>query len=74
MLHAAGAHKACAILVCVDDKTAATRIAENAKALCPQARVLVRAFDREHALELFKTGAVDYLVRETFESSMALGR
>ena len=74
VLHAAGAHKACAILVCVDDKTAATRIAENARALCPQARVLVRAFDREHALELFKTGAVDYLVRETFESSMALGR
>lgn len=74
VLHAAGAHTASAILVCVDDKAAATRIAENAKVECPHARVLVRAFDREHALELFKTGAVDYLVRETFESAMLLGR
>ena len=74
VLHAAGAHTASAILVCVDDKAAATRIAENAKAECPHAKVLVRAFDREHALELFKTGAVDFLVRETFESAMLLGR
>lgn len=74
VLHAAGAHSASAILVCVDDRAAATRIAENAKAACPHARVLVRAFDREHALELVKTGGVDYVVRETFESAMLLGR
>lgn len=74
VLHAAGAHTASAILVCVDDKAAATRIAENAKAQCPHARVLVRAYDREHALELVKTGGVDFLVRETFESAMLLGR
>jgi monovalent cation:proton antiporter-2 (CPA2) family protein len=74
VLHAAGAHSASAILVCVDDKAAATRIAENAKAECPHARVLVRAFDREHALELVKTGGADYVVRETFESAMLLGR
>lgn len=74
VLHAAGAHTASAILVCVDDKAAATRIAENAKAQCPHARVLVRAFDREHALELVKSGGVDFLVRETFESAMLLGR
>ena len=74
VLHAAGAHSASAILVCVDDKVAATRIAENAKAECPHARVLVRAFDREHALELVKTGGADVVVRETFESAMQLGR
>jgi glutathione-regulated potassium-efflux system protein KefB len=72
VLHAAGAHKACAILVCIDDKVAATRIAEIAKHEFPQARVLVRAYDREHALELHQ-GGVHFLVRETFEAAMALG-
>ncbi len=74
VLHAAGAHKACAILVCLNDKTAAVRIAEIAKTEFPHARVLVRAFDREHALELVKTGGADFVVRETFESAMLLGR
>jgi glutathione-regulated potassium-efflux system protein KefB len=73
VLHAAGAHTASAILVCIDDKAAATRIAEIAKEVCPQARVLVRAFDREHAVALAKAGA-DCFVRETFESAMVLGR
>lgn len=73
VLHAAGAHTASAILVCIDDKAAATHIAEIAKGVCPQARVLVRAFDREHAVALAKAGA-DCFVRETFESAMVLGR
>ena len=73
VLHAAGAHEACAVLVCIDDKAAATRIAENAKHVCPQAQVIIRAFDREHAVELAKAGA-DVYVRETFESAMVLGR
>ncbi len=74
VLHAAGAHKACAILVCLNDKAAAVRIAEIAKTEFPRARVLVRAFDREHAIELAKTGGADFMVRETFESAMVLGR
>ena len=74
VLHAAGAHNACAILVCIDDKAAATRIAQVARAEFPHARVLVRAFDREHALELVKTGGADFIIRETFEAAMALGR
>lgn len=73
VLHAAGAHEACAVLVCVDDKAAATRIAENARHVCPQAQVIIRAYDREHAVELAKAGA-DVYVRETFESAMVLGR
>lgn len=73
VLHAAGAHTASAILVCIDDQAAATHIAEIAKGVCPQARVLVRAFDREHAVALAKAGA-DRFVRETFESAMVLGR
>lgn len=71
VLRAAGADKACGILVCIDDRAATTRIAETARHDFPQAKVLVRAFDREHALALRKAD-VDYLVRETFESAMAL--
>jgi glutathione-regulated potassium-efflux system protein KefB len=74
VLHAAGAHSASAILVCLDNKEAATRIAELAKAEFPQAQLLVRAFDREHVLELRKKGDVAFLVRETFESAMVMGR
>jgi glutathione-regulated potassium-efflux system protein KefB len=73
VLHAAGAHAATAILVCIDDKEAATRVAVLAKTAFPQAQLLVRAFDREHILELRKAD-VGYLVRETFESAMAMGR
>lgn len=73
VLHAAGAHTASAILVCLDNKGAATRIAELARTEFPQAELLVRAFDREHVLALRKAD-VGYLVRETFESAMAMGR
>jgi len=73
VLHAAGAHAAQAILVCLDNKEAATRIAHLAKTEFPQAELLIRAFDREHVLELRKADA-GYLVRETFESAMAMGR
>jgi len=73
VLRAAGARHANAILVCVDDKSAATRIAESVRAECPHVRVLVRAFDREHAVELIKADAADVVVRETFESAMKMG-
>ncbi|PZQ63478.1 MAG: potassium transporter, partial [Variovorax paradoxus] len=73
VLHAAGAHHARAILVCVDDRAAATRIAELVKAEFPHAQLLVRAYDREHAMELLKAN-VDYQIRETFESAMLFSR
>ena len=73
VLHAAGAHHAHAIVVCVDDKAATTRIVENARRECPHSRLVVRAFDRQHALELVKLGA-DTVVRETFESALQMGR
>jgi monovalent cation:proton antiporter-2 (CPA2) family protein len=72
VLHAAGAHTATAILVCVNDKAAATRIAETVRAQCPHSRVLVRAYDREHAVELAKTDPTATVVRETFESAMKM--
>ncbi|MDC6167747.1 MULTISPECIES: monovalent cation:proton antiporter-2 (CPA2) family protein [unclassified Roseateles] len=73
VLHAAGAHHARVILVCINDKAAVSRIVEQARMSCAQAKLLVRAYDREHAHELLKAD-VDYQIRETFESAMALGR
>ena len=73
VLHAAGAHQARAILVCVDDRAACSRIAEVVKAEFPHAQLLVRAYDREHAMELLKAN-VDYQIRETFESAMLFSR
>jgi glutathione-regulated potassium-efflux system protein KefB len=69
VLHASGAHTADAIAVCVDNRKAANRIVELVKHEFPQAKLMVRAFDRGHALELVNARA-DYFIRETFESAM----
>ncbi|WP_284778304.1 monovalent cation:proton antiporter-2 (CPA2) family protein [Agrobacterium sp. lyk4-40-TYG-31] len=69
ILHAAGAGSARAVLICVDDKDAAVRIAEIVKHEFPLVPVLARAFDRGHALDLLKAG-VDYQIRETYESAL----
>ncbi|GJD97936.1 monovalent cation:proton antiporter-2 (CPA2) family protein [Methylobacterium iners] len=72
ILHAAGTATARAILICVDDRNAAKRIAEIAKAEFPLVPVLARARDREHAIELIHAG-VTFQLRETFESALAFG-
>jgi len=73
VLHASGAHTARAIAVCVDNRAAANQIAELCGHEFPQAKVLVRAFDREHALELVALD-VEYHIRETFESAVRFGQ
>lgn len=73
VLHASGADRAQAILVCVDNKTTATRIVELVRHQFPHARLLVRAYDREHAIQLINAG-VDFQMRELFESASAFGR
>jgi len=72
VLHASGAGSARAIAVCVNDQSAADRIVELARAQFTHAKLLVRAYDRGHALDLVRTG-VDYQVRETFESALRFG-
>ncbi|PKP81295.1 MAG: potassium transporter [Alphaproteobacteria bacterium HGW-Alphaproteobacteria-18] len=69
ILHAAGAHHAALVLVCVDDPAAATKIVELVRHEFPNALLVARAYDRDHGLELVKAG-VDYPVRETFESAL----
>ena len=73
VLHAAGAHSARVVMVCVNDKAATTRIVELLKAEFPHAQLLVRSYDREHMLEIGKLD-VEFQIRETFESAMVFGR
>lgn len=72
ILHAAGAGNADLVLVCVDKKADATRIVELVKSEFPLAKIMARAFDRGHALELVQAGA-DYQLREVFESALEFG-
>ncbi len=69
ILHAAGAATAKAILICIDDREAAVKIAEIVKEEYPLVPVMARAYDRGHAIDLLKAG-VDYQIRETYESAL----
>jgi glutathione-regulated potassium-efflux system protein KefB len=73
ILHAAGAGRARAVLVCVDKGETAVQIAERLKAEFPLVPVLVRAYDRGVTMKLVQLG-VDYQIRETFESALIFGR
>jgi glutathione-regulated potassium-efflux system protein KefB len=73
VLRAAGAGEARLIAVCLDDRRAATRIVEMARAEFPGVKLFARSYDRVHSLELIEKG-VDYELRETYESALAFGR
>ncbi len=73
VLHASGAGSARAIAVCVNNAQVADRIVELVTHQFPQAKLLVRSFDREHSLRLIHAG-VDYQIRETFESALQFGQ
>ena len=72
ILHAAGAGRAEAVLICVDKPDEALKIAEHVKAEFPFVRVLARAFDRGAAIKLIHAG-VDYQIREVLESAFLFG-
>lgn len=72
VLRASGAGNARQIAVCVENRKTADRIVELVRSEFPQAKLLVRAFDREHARQLVGAG-VDYQIRETFESALQAG-
>jgi monovalent cation:proton antiporter-2 (CPA2) family protein len=73
VLRAAGAADARLIAVCIDDRRAATRIVDIARAEFPDVTLYVRSYDRVHSLELIAKG-VDYELRETYESALVFGR
>lgn len=72
VLRASGAETAQTILVCIDSKDIANKITEIVKETFPHSKILVRAYDRVHARELFQAG-VDFQIRETFESAFKFG-
>ena len=73
VLRAAGADKARAIVVCVDDRETAKRIVELIQSSFPLTELVVKAYDRGHALDLYGMGLAN-VVRETFESALVMGR
>ena len=72
VLHAAGAEKAQAVVISVDDRETTNRIVTLLQHHFPHVQVLARSFDRRHALELVAR-QVHAQVRETFESALQLG-
>ena len=71
ILHAAGVSEAKAIIIAVNDPKAATNICELARHEFPHVPIVVRASDRQHAIQLVKMGLTN-VVRETYESAMLL--
>jgi glutathione-regulated potassium-efflux system protein KefB len=72
VLRACGAGNARALAICIDDREAALDIVELARQEFPHAKLLVRSWDREHALQLLQAG-VEFQIRETFESALRFG-
>lgn len=73
ILHAAGAGRAQAVLICVDKADSIATITQHLKAEYPLVKVLARAFDRGNAIDLIHAG-VDFQIRETFESALIFGK
>ncbi|MEP7454385.1 monovalent cation:proton antiporter-2 (CPA2) family protein [Phyllobacterium sp. SB3] len=73
ILHAAGAGRAQAVLICVDKAETILSIAHLIKAEFPLVQIYARSFDRGNTIELIKAG-VEYQVRETFESALIFGQ
>ncbi len=61
------------IAICVDDREAASAIVEMAHRAFPSAKLIARAYDRTHALDLMERG-VRAPFRETFDSRLPSGR
>ncbi|HEX7811251.1 MAG TPA: monovalent cation:proton antiporter-2 (CPA2) family protein [Burkholderiales bacterium] len=73
VLRAAGAETAEILVLAIDDVEASLRTVETVKKHFPKLKVFARARNRFHAYRLMDLG-VDYLIRETLLSSLALGR
>ncbi|WP_448102150.1 monovalent cation:proton antiporter-2 (CPA2) family protein [Luteibacter jiangsuensis] len=72
VLEAAGASKARVIAICVDSHSDADTIVDLSKESFPGATLMVRTYDREHALRMTAKG-ITAQIRETFESALRFG-
>jgi len=73
LLKAAGLDTAKVIVIAIDDKNAAVKLARYAKRRRPDISVVARAHDLMHVYELYEAGA-DHIIREVFDSSLRTAR
>ncbi|MFZ7174505.1 monovalent cation:proton antiporter-2 (CPA2) family protein [[Pasteurella] aerogenes] len=73
LLHAAGVDCADLLIVAINDKQQASHIVHLARKMNPNITIIARAYDRIHAIDLFREGA-DIQVRETFDSALRTGK
>ncbi len=69
LLRAAGAEKALAFVLAIDDPEASMRTAEVVRRHFPRLPIVARARNRDHAMALMALG-VEHVVRETYASSL----
>ena len=72
LLHAAGAERAKILVIAIDDKEASLRMVESVLESYPNLRIISRAWDLGHVLELLEKGVHVY-ERESFEGALKLG-
>jgi glutathione-regulated potassium-efflux system ancillary protein KefC len=73
LLHAAGAAKARALVLAIDDVDDSLAVADAVRAEFPDLPILARARNVTHYYELMDRG-VEIIERETFDSALLLGR
>ncbi|MBS4036917.1 MAG: monovalent cation:proton antiporter-2 (CPA2) family protein [Hydrogenophaga sp.] len=73
LLAAAGAAQARVMVVAIDDPQQASRVVALVRQHWPQLRIVARARDAVHAMDLMEDG-VHHVQRELFESSLRSGR
>ncbi|NDV01971.1 monovalent cation:proton antiporter-2 (CPA2) family protein [Pseudoroseicyclus tamaricis] len=73
VLNAAGLMQARVLVVALDDRASSLRLVRHARRQRPDLHIVVRAYDRVHAYQLYHAGAND-IVRELFDSSLRAGR
>lgn len=72
LLEAAGAAKAKVLVIAVDDQDASLALADLVQQRFPQLRIIARARDLPHAVELMNR-KIPVIERETFHSALRLG-
>ena len=72
LLRAAGADNASLLVIAIDEREGALRLAELARENFPHLKIIARAWDVSHVFELLELG-VTTIERETFEGALRLG-
>jgi len=73
LIEAAGAAKACLLVVAIDDVEGSLRLVDEVRSTFPDLQIVARARNVRHWLELTNRG-VTMAERETFESALRSGR